>query len=318
MVRHFRVESPIILVSGLVWLMLAAFLIGPPTGPLEASSSSDTLTITRAELDRGRLRVEGENAGPGATVSVDGVSMGNADAEGRFRVEADGFDSASCQVTVSDGVSSVLVSLDGCDPTADPPPADPPPGGDLVITRAEMNGGRVRIEGQGAQPDATIRVDEVALGGSDAQGDFRVAADGFGSASCQVTVSDGVNSAGASLDGCTPTAPPPAVDPVMLTLTSTGVIAGASGEADLALGFVPDLGVNGLLANAEAQGLTPNVSFSMCVDATFIDDDQSITGTDLTFDEGVESSLVSLSGLTVTIRQDIGCDGTLVLQGTVP
>ena len=35
-------------------------------------------------------------------------------------------------------------------------------------------------------------------------------------------------------------------------------------------------------------------------------------------DEGIESSLISLSGLTVTIRQDIGCNGTVVLQGIVP
>ena len=238
MVRHFPVKSTFVLVSGLVWLILTGLLVGPPTGPLEASSSSDTLAVTRA-------------------------------------------------------------------------------GGDLVITRAEMNGGRARIEGQGAQPDAAISVDGVAMGDSDAQGDFRVEADGFGSASCQVTVSDGVNSAGASLDGCTPTAPAPAVDPVILTLTPTGVIPGASGKAELALGFVADLGVNGLLANAEARGLTLNVSFSMCVDATFIDDDQSITGM-VVMNEGVESSLVSLSGLTVTIRQGIGCGGTVVLQATVP
>ena len=107
---------------------------------------------------------------------------------------------------------------------------------------------------------------------------------------------------------------------MILTLTPTGVIPGASGEAELALGFVVDLGVNGLLASAQATGLTPNVSFSMCVGALFIDSDQNITGTDLTFNEGIESSLVSLSGLTVTIRQDVdeGCGGTVVLQGTVP
>ena len=78
-----------------------------------------------------------------------------------------------------------------------------------------------------------------------------------------------------------------------------------------------DLGVNGLLASAEARGLTLNVSFSMCVDALFIDDDQSITGT-VIMNAGIESSLTSLSGLTVTIRQGIECDGTVVLQATVP
>jgi len=243
--------------------------------------------------------------------------MGTADDGGRFRVEADGFDSTTCQVTVSDGISSVGVSLDRCDPTVAPPPVAPPTGGDFVITRAEMNGGRVRIEGEGAQANATISVDGVAMGSADAQGRYRVEADGFGSASCQVTVSDGVNLSGASLDGCTPTLPPPDVDPVRLTLTSTGVIPSASGEADLALGFVVDLGVNGLLASAEARGLTPNVSFSMCVDGTLIDDHQSITGR-VIMDEGIQSTLTSLSGLTVTIRKGIGCGGTVVLQGSVP
>ena len=86
----------------------------------------------------------------------------------------------------------------------------------------------------------------------------------------------------------------------------------------LALGFIPDLGVNGLIASGEARGLTPNVSFSMCVGPTFIDADQNITGAVLTFNEGVESFLAALSGLMVTIRQGTGCAGTVVLQGTAP
>ena len=156
---------------------------------------------------------------------------------------------------------------------------------------------------------------------ADDQGSFRVEADDFASASCQVTVDDGVNSSGASLDGCTPTAPPVQVDPVRLTLTPppTGINPGASGEAELAIGLVADLGVNGLLANAEGRGLTRNASFSMCVDGMFIDDDLSITGR-VIMDEGIESSLTSLSGLSVTIRQGIDkdCRGTVVLQGTLP
>ena len=266
----------------------------------------------RAELDRGQLRIEGEGAVPNAVISVDSVSRNTADDQGRFRIELENFTSPSCQVTVSDGVSSLLVPLDRCEPTAAPAPS-----GDLTIMRAEMNGGRVRIEGQGAQRDATIRVDSVAMGTADGQGSFRVESDDFASATCQVTVSDGASSLVASLDRCTPTAPPPAVDPVTLTLTPSAVTSGASGEAHLALGFVIDLGVNGLLARAEAQGLMPNVSFSMCVDALFIDDDQSLTGTVL-MEEGVQSALTSLSGLTVTIRQGLGCDGPVVLEGTVP
>ncbi len=79
-VRHFPVKSTFVLVSGLVWLILSALLIGPPIGPLQASSSSDTFAVTRAELNGGRLRVEGENANPDAMVFIDGVAMGNADA----------------------------------------------------------------------------------------------------------------------------------------------------------------------------------------------------------------------------------------------
>ena len=78
-----------------------------------------------------------------------------------------------------------------------------------------------------------------------------------------------------------------------------------------------DLGVNGLLARAEARGLTRNARFSMCVDGIFIDDDLDLMGR-LVMDEGIQSSLTSLSGLTVTVRQGIGCGGTVVLQGTAP
>ena len=96
MVRHFPSKSPYILVIVLVAVILATLLNGPPTETLKASSSSVTLTVTRAELDGGRLRVEGEDADPNATISIEGVAMGNADADGRFRVEADGFLSATC------------------------------------------------------------------------------------------------------------------------------------------------------------------------------------------------------------------------------
>ncbi len=314
MVRQLSRKAPYFLVSIVVALILAALSIGLSSLPLEAGGSSNSLTITRAELDLDRLRIEGEDAEPNATITVDGVGMGTAEDRGRFRVEADGFSSATCQVTVSDGITSVVVSLDRCQAQAPPPP---PSGGSLTVTRAELKDAQVRIEGEGAVVDGTIFIDSVAMGAADDQGRFRVEADDFGSASCLVTVGDGVSSVGASLDGCTPTAQPPDVDPVRISLAPTGVIPGASGQADLALDFVVDLGVNGLLARAEAEGLMPNVRFSMCVNEIFIDDDLDLMGK-LVMDEGIESSLTSLSGLTVTIRQGIGCGGTVVLQGTVP
>jgi len=68
----------------------------------------------RAELDRGRLRIEGEGAASNATITLDGISRGAADERGRFRIELENFSSPSCQVTISDGVTTQVVSLDPC------------------------------------------------------------------------------------------------------------------------------------------------------------------------------------------------------------
>jgi len=43
--------------------------------------------------------------------------MGKADDRGRFRIETEGFSSPTCQVTVSDGVTSQVVLLDRCVPS---------------------------------------------------------------------------------------------------------------------------------------------------------------------------------------------------------
>lgn len=85
------------------------------------------VSVTRAELDRGRLRIEGEGATPGATIFVDDVAKGTADDRGRFRIELENFNSPSCQVTVSDGSVSQVVPLDRCALNGDPPADVPPP-----------------------------------------------------------------------------------------------------------------------------------------------------------------------------------------------
>src|SRR5262249_39762280 len=79
----------------------------------------------------------------------------------------------------------------------------------LVITRAELASGSLRVEGTGAVPNATVTVDGGAASArADAAGAFRIQKSPFASASCVVTVSDGTSSAQATLSGCTPTAPP--------------------------------------------------------------------------------------------------------------
>lgn len=205
MIRRFPSKSRGVLIGGgAVGLILIALSIGLSSWPIEAGGSSDSLTITRAELDRERLRIEGENARPNASISVDGVVMGTADARGRFRVEADGFSSATCQVTVSDGVSSVDRFLSGCSVVAPPPPLPPPGAGFsfISVAKARLDGGRLRIEGEGARANGTIFIDGVAMATADEGGRFRVERVGFSPSSCDIRVSDGVSSAVVVFDPC--------------------------------------------------------------------------------------------------------------------
>jgi probable HAF family extracellular repeat protein len=86
------------------------------------------IAVTRAELNGGELRVEGQGAQAGATITVDGVAMGTAASDGRFSIRRAGFTSLTCRITVSDGVSSAQATLSGCTPAgATPPPSPPPP-----------------------------------------------------------------------------------------------------------------------------------------------------------------------------------------------
>src|SRR5215203_280716 len=86
----------------------------------------------------------------------------------------------------------------------------------VSISRAELNGSQLRIEGQ-ASPNRTITVDGVAMGTSDGAGKFRIDRSGFTApADCTVDVNDGsATAATARLSGCTisSTSPPPSNPP---------------------------------------------------------------------------------------------------------
>ena len=92
-------------------------------------SALAAMFVDRAELDPDEgLRVEGEDAVPNAVVwvtSAESSASSPADEDGRFRVLAANFQSSNCQATVTDGATSVQVSLDECTPT--PPTTIPPP-----------------------------------------------------------------------------------------------------------------------------------------------------------------------------------------------
>jgi hypothetical protein len=80
----------------------------------------------------------------------------------------------------------------------------------VSISRAELNGTQLRIEGT-ALANRTITVDGIALGASDANGNFRIERDPYSApADCIVDVDDGSGlPTPAFLSGCTQTAPPP-------------------------------------------------------------------------------------------------------------
>ena len=107
------------------------------------------------------------------------------------------------------------------------------------ITRAELNGTSVRIEGT-AVPNHAITVNGVVMGTSDAAGSFRIESNSFAKPSdCKVAVNDGsATPATATLSGCTVTSPPPPSAPPALskvTVSPTDVIGGASATGTVTL-----------------------------------------------------------------------------------
>ncbi len=77
-----------------------------------------SVTVSRAELDGSRLRIEGR-AAANRTITVDGVALGTSDGSGSFRIERDPFAApADCTVDVNDGsATAATATLSGCTPT---------------------------------------------------------------------------------------------------------------------------------------------------------------------------------------------------------
>jgi hypothetical protein len=101
--------------------------------------------------------------------------------------------------------------------------------GAVTISRSEMSGGNLRIEGT-ALPLRAIMVDGVAMGTSGGDGRFRVERAGYATpADCTVVVNDGsATPVTTRLSGCTVTAAPRPAEPALssLTLSGTSVVGG--------------------------------------------------------------------------------------------
>ncbi len=88
------------------------------------------VSVQRATLTSGSLRVEGQGARANANVTVtspESTASRTADSKGEYKVTASGFRSSTCKATVSDGSTSVVATLSGCTSAPPPPPPAPAP-----------------------------------------------------------------------------------------------------------------------------------------------------------------------------------------------
>ncbi|HEV3400348.1 MAG TPA: Ig domain-containing protein [Acidimicrobiales bacterium] len=107
----------------------ALLLVTVVAGFLAATTGAHAaVTLSRAELDGSRLRIEGR-ASANRTITVDGVAMGTSDGSGSFRIEREGFAAPpDCTVDVNDGsTTAASATLSGCTPIAAPTTTAPPP-----------------------------------------------------------------------------------------------------------------------------------------------------------------------------------------------
>jgi hypothetical protein len=107
----------------------------------------------------------------------------------------------------------------------------------VTVSRAEVSGDRLRIEGQAA-PSRTITVDGVAMGTSASGGSFRIERSGYRApADCTVDVDDGTGPVNARLSGCSVSTPPPSTSAGLASLgvTPSSVEGGATSTATVTL-----------------------------------------------------------------------------------
>jgi hypothetical protein len=98
----------------------------------------------------------------------------------------------------------------------------PPALAAIPFTRAELNATRLRVEGGGAVPNASVSIDGTVMGQAEGAGSFRIERDPFTSSTCTITVSDGATSTSATLAGCTPRSGEDQVGGIQIVRGGTG------------------------------------------------------------------------------------------------
>lgn len=113
-------------------LVLGLLLAGVTTTPASAA-----VTVLRAEMKSGELRLEGR-ALASRTITVDGVALGTSDGSGEFRIERSFTPPADCTVDVNDGSATPTnARLSGCTVTS---PSIPTPSS-LALSPDSVTGG---------------------------------------------------------------------------------------------------------------------------------------------------------------------------------
>jgi hypothetical protein len=160
----------------------------------------------------------------------------------------------------------------------------------ITISRAELNGTQLRVEGNGALASHAVTVNPGSVPGtSDSNGAFKIQKDPYSTSTCQVTVSDGSSSASAKLSGCTASSPSPSPSPSTspaVTLTPSSLTFAArdvgttsapqsitvanTGNASLFINSAQVKGANPLDFTAVGDGcsgltLAPGASCSMSI-----------------------------------------------------
>ena len=116
---------------GLRTVALATIVSCGLIGQAVLAGPAGAVTVARAELQNGQLRLEGESS-PGVFVTAESttsVADVRADPTGHYRIQGSNFTAPDCKITISDGgrTPTFTLSLDGCTSTVTPPAANPAP-----------------------------------------------------------------------------------------------------------------------------------------------------------------------------------------------
>lgn len=203
--------------------------------------------------------------------------------------------------------------------------ATPPASAVVTVSRAEMNGSQLRLEGR-ALANRTITVDGAAMGTSTSSGDFRIERSFTPPTDCTVDVDDGSGApANARLSGCTVTSPsvPTASS---LVLSPPSLTGGSSSTGSVTLSASAPTGgqsvvltsSNGAVAAVPAGVTVPGGSTSTTFPVTTTSVTQSTSVTISAAAGGVTRSAVltvapaASSSPTLT---DLGVNPDTVVEG---